>query len=92
VIKYCIVVCPFEEPGPLETAGRNSPTGVYFFCSVLLFSRLLSPCLNHLYPYMRKAAGKLTGGNKKKANVVGKDFCRDFCGPRKWNLLDREAS
>jgi hypothetical protein len=27
---------------------------------------------------MRKAAGKLTGGNKKKDNVVGKDFCRDF--------------
>jgi hypothetical protein len=29
---------------------------------------------------MRKAAGKLTGGDKKKANVVGKGFCRDF-----WN-------
>jgi hypothetical protein len=27
---------------------------------------------------MRKAAGKLTGEDKKKADVVGEDFCRDF--------------
>jgi len=66
VIKYCIVVCRFEEPGPLETAGRTLQPGSVSFVP-FFYSPDYFRLLNHLYTYMRKAAGKLTGGDKKKS-------------------------